>query len=36
MVVGKDPGSKYEKALKLGIKILNEGEFEELIEKGKA
>jgi DNA ligase (NAD+) len=32
VVVGKDPGSKYEKALKLGIKILNEAEFEELIE----
>ncbi|ADL08491.1 NAD-dependent DNA ligase LigA [Thermosediminibacter oceani] len=36
VVVGKDPGSKYENALKLGIKILNEGEFEELIEKWKA
>ncbi|TYP51308.1 NAD-dependent DNA ligase LigA [Thermosediminibacter litoriperuensis] len=36
VIVGKDPGSKYENALKLGIKILNEGEFEELIEKWKA
>lgn len=35
VVVGKDPGSKYEKALKLGIKILNEAEFEELLEKGR-
>ncbi|KXG78041.1 DNA ligase [Fervidicola ferrireducens] len=34
VVVGKDPGSKYEKALKLGIKILNEAEFEKLLEKG--
>lgn len=35
VIVGKDPGSKYEKALNLGIKILNEDEFEELIEKGR-
>lgn len=34
VIVGKDPGSKYEKAVKLGIKILNENEFEELLEKG--
>lgn len=36
VVVGKDPGSKYENALKLGIKILNEAEFEEMVEKWKA
>lgn len=33
VVVGKEPGSKYEKAKRLGIKILNEEEFHELIEK---
>ena len=27
VVAGKDPGSKYQKALELGIKILNEAEF---------
>mgnify|MGYP005837923335 CR=1 FL=1 len=27
VVVGKDPGSKYQKALELGIEILNEEEF---------
>lgn len=32
LVVGRDPGSKYDKAQKLGIKILNEQEFEELIQ----
>ena len=31
VVVGENPGSKYEKALKLGIKILNEKEFKEMI-----
>jgi len=35
VVVGKDPGSKYTKALELGVKILNEEEFEELISKAK-
>jgi DNA ligase (NAD+) len=34
VVVGGDPGSKYEKARELGVTILNEGEFEKLIEKG--
>lgn len=33
VVVGSEPGSKYDKALKLGVKILNEPEFEELIKK---
>ncbi len=31
VVVGKDPGSKYEKAQKLGIKTINEEEFLELL-----
>lgn len=36
VVVGDEPGSKYQKALQLGIKILNEQEFLELIgESGK-
>lgn len=32
VVVGKDPGSKYEKALSLGIEILTEDEFKKLID----
>lgn len=31
VVAGKEPGSKYEKALKLGINILTEEEFIELV-----
>ena len=31
VVVGTDPGSKYEKAKELGVEILSEGEFEKLI-----
>lgn len=31
VVVGSDPGSKYDKALRLGIKTINEDEFKELI-----
>jgi len=31
VVAGSDPGSKYEKALNLGIKIINESEFIDLI-----
>jgi DNA ligase (NAD+) len=31
VVAGADPGSKYEKAKDLGVKILNETEFVELM-----
>jgi DNA ligase (NAD+) len=31
VVVGEDPGSKYEKAQKLGVKILTEKEFDSLL-----
>src|SRR5215471_16705855 len=31
VVVGTDPGSKYDKAKELGVTILTEGEFEKLI-----
>ncbi len=31
VVTGKNPGSKYEKAIQLGINILNENQFQELI-----
>lgn len=31
VVVGEDPGSKYEKAKELGIKILTEEEFKKMI-----
>jgi DNA ligase (NAD+) len=31
VVVGTDPGSKYEKAKELGVTILSEGEFEKLL-----
>src|SRR5262249_9188054 len=34
VVVGADPGSKFDKAKALGVTILDEAEFEELIEKG--
>ena len=33
VVVGSEPGSKYEQAKKLGVKILTESEFEKLIKK---
>jgi DNA ligase (NAD+) len=33
VLVGKDPGSKYDNALKLGVKTINEEEFKKLIEK---
>ncbi len=32
VVVGKDPGSKYTKAQSLGVRILNEQEFKDLID----
>ncbi|HVH72318.1 MAG TPA: helix-hairpin-helix domain-containing protein, partial [Candidatus Dormibacteraeota bacterium] len=31
VVVGMDPGSKYDKAKELGVTILSEGEFEKLV-----
>jgi DNA ligase (NAD+) len=31
VVVGSDPGSKYDKAKELGVPILSESEFEKLI-----
>ena len=31
VVVGAEPGSKYDKAKKLGVKILNEKEFINII-----
>ncbi|HZK43515.1 MAG TPA: NAD-dependent DNA ligase LigA [Syntrophomonadaceae bacterium] len=33
VVVGENPGSKYERAVQLGVTILNEGDFLKLIEK---
>jgi DNA ligase (NAD+) len=33
VVVGKDPGSKYDQALKLGVRTLNEEEFRKLVER---
>ncbi|MEM0492659.1 MAG: NAD-dependent DNA ligase LigA [Candidatus Thermoplasmatota archaeon] len=32
VVVGKDPGSKYEKAKKLNLKIIDESEFKKILE----
>ena len=34
VVVGKDPGSKYQKAVQLGVPILTESDFENLIVSG--
>jgi len=31
VVVGADPGSKYDKAKELGVTVLTEGEFEKLV-----
>ena len=33
LIVGKDPGSKYDSALKLGIQTLDENDFKEMIGK---
>jgi len=35
LVLGKDPGSKYDKAVSLGVSILDEEQFLELLEKNK-
>ena len=32
LLLGEDPGSKYDKARKLGVKIIGEKEFEKLLE----
>nr|WP_276526180.1 NAD-dependent DNA ligase LigA [Halanaerobium congolense] len=34
LVIGDNPGSKYDKAQELGVKILTESEFKEMIEQG--
>jgi len=34
VIVGENPGSKYDKAKKLGIKLINEEEFKKIIRKG--
>lgn len=31
VVLGRDPGSKYDRAVQLGVKIIDEKEFERLI-----
>jgi NAD-dependent DNA ligase len=31
--VGKEPGSKFQTAQRLGVKMLNESEFKEFMEK---
>ena len=31
VVIGKSPGSKYKKALELGVKVINEKQFQEMI-----
>jgi len=35
LVLGTDPGSKYSKAKKIGISIISEQQFLELIKKGR-
>jgi DNA ligase (NAD+) len=35
LVIGDNPGSKYDKAQELGVEILSEAEFKEMIEKKK-
>jgi DNA ligase (NAD+) len=34
VVVGKDPGSKYDRARELGITVLSEGQFREMVGRG--
>ncbi len=34
VVVGEDPGSKYDQAAKLGVQMLTEAEFKKLLESG--
>jgi DNA ligase (NAD+) len=34
VVAGEEPGSKYEKAKKLGLRIISEGEFKKILGKG--
>ena len=36
LVIGDNPGSKYDKAQKLGVEILNEADFTDLIEENKS
>jgi DNA ligase (NAD+) len=31
VVAGENPGSKYDKAIELGVKVINEKEFEKLL-----
>ena len=33
VIIGTEPGSKYDKAKELGVKMLNEDEFKDLIKK---
>ena len=33
VIVGKDPGSKYDKALSLGIEIYDENKIKEIMQK---
>ena len=35
LVVGKEPGSKHEKAKSLGVKIVEEAEFVKMVKKAK-
>ncbi|MDQ1298754.1 MAG: ligase, partial [Campylobacterota bacterium] len=35
VIYGEDAGSKYDKAVELGIALLTEGEFREMIEENK-
>ena len=34
VVAGSDPGSKYDRARELGITVLTEGQFREMVERG--